>query len=242
MTKAKRSLRASDILNSARRRPVLAAIAVPTAAAAAITAAGFAAAPGADDEPQAFESKAAPQADEADGSKAGDEAAKKAKKSQDSAELSLNTPEPKPKPKPKSTGSSSQKKSSSTSSSTSSSGSKSTKSSKSSKPSTSKKSEPKANSKASGKSGTCKASYYGSGQQTATGERFNPNELTAAHKTLPFNSRVKVTNKANGKSVTVRINDRGPFVSGRCLDLSTAAMKAVGGEGSGVITAEWQVL
>ena len=98
--------------------------------------------------------------------------------------------------------------------------------------SASSKSEPKANTKASGSGGTCKASYYWQDQMTATGERFNTNDLTAAHKSLPFNSRVKVTNKANGKSVTVRINDRGPYVAGRCLDLSTAAMKAVGGTGA----------
>nr|WP_083274188.1 septal ring lytic transglycosylase RlpA family protein [Brevibacterium ravenspurgense] len=108
--------------------------------------------------------------------------------------------------------------------------------------SASSKSEPKANTKASGSGGTCKASYYWQDQMTATGERFNTNDLTAAHKSLPFNSRVKVTNKANGKSVTVRINDRGPYVAGRCLDLSTAAMKAVGGTGAGVITVSYQVL
>ena len=66
--------------------------------------------------------------------------------------------------------------------------------------------------------GPCGASYYDEPQLTANGETFNPNALTAASKTLPFNTRVKVTNVANGKSVTVRINDRGPYVSGRCLD------------------------
>lgn len=77
---------------------------------------------------------------------------------------------------------------------------------------------------------------------TASGEPFNPDALTAAHKTLPMGSRVHVTNKNNGRSVTVRINDRGPFVSGRCLDLSRAAMQKVGGTGSGVIPVRYEVL
>jgi rare lipoprotein A len=77
---------------------------------------------------------------------------------------------------------------------------------------------------------------------TANGEQFNTNAFTAAHKSLPFNSRVKVTNKANGKSTVVRINDRGPYISGRCLDLSRAAMKAIGGTGAGVISVTYKVL
>ena len=70
------------------------------------------------------------------------------------------------------------------------------------------------------------ASWYGGkfhGRLTANGETFNTHELTAAHKQLPFNSMVTVTNLANGKSVQVRINDRGPFVEGRIIDLSYAA-------------------
>ena len=74
------------------------------------------------------------------------------------------------------------------------------------------------------------------------GERFNTWDYTAAHKSLPFGTKVKVTNAANGKSTTVRINDRGPYVTGRCLDLSTAAMQAVGGTSAGVITVNWQVI
>lgn len=89
---------------------------------------------------------------------------------------------------------------------------------------------------------SCKASYYWDPQPTANGERFNPNALTAAHKSLPFNSRVKVTNPSNGKSVVVRINDRGPYVAGRCLDLSRAAMAAIGGTSAGVITVNWEVI
>ena len=72
------------------------------------------------------------------------------------------------------------------------------------------------------------ASYYAHkyhGRTTASGERFNMNDMTAAHKTLPFGTRVRVTNVSNGKSVTVRINDRGPFVKGRVIDLSLAAAK-----------------
>ena len=89
---------------------------------------------------------------------------------------------------------------------------------------------------------SCQASYYWQGQTTASGERFNPNDLTAAHKTLPLGSKVKVTNPSNGKTVVVRINDRGPYVAGRCLDLSKAAMETIGGTSSGVITVNYEVL
>lgn len=91
-------------------------------------------------------------------------------------------------------------------------------------------------------SGTCGASFYSDGQHTANGEEFDPDAFTAANKTLPFNTRVRVTNAANGKSVVVRINDRGPYVSGRCLDLSRAAFAAIASLGSGVITVHYQVL
>ena len=89
---------------------------------------------------------------------------------------------------------------------------------------------------------SCKVSYYWQGYRTANGEIYDPNGLTAAHKTLPFNTRVRVQNPANGKEVVVRINDRGPFIAGRCLDLSRAAMQAIGGTSAGVITANYQVL
>ncbi|HWV42774.1 septal ring lytic transglycosylase RlpA family protein [Pseudorhodoplanes sp.] len=77
------------------------------------------------------------------------------------------------------------------------------------------------------------ASVYGNGdgyagRKTANGERMNPSAMTAAHRTLPFGSHVRVTNKKNGRSVTVRINDRGPFVRGRVIDLSPAAARALG--------------
>lgn len=89
---------------------------------------------------------------------------------------------------------------------------------------------------------TCKASYYDTGSRTANGESFNPDGITAAHRTLPFGTMVKVTNVANGRTVTVRINDRGPFIGDRCLDLSRGAMREVGGISSGVITLRMQVL
>ncbi|WP_067450217.1 septal ring lytic transglycosylase RlpA family protein [Actinomadura macra] len=91
-------------------------------------------------------------------------------------------------------------------------------------------------------SGSCQASYYWEGQMTASGEPFDPTALTAAHKTLPMGSKVRVTNKNNGRSVIVRINDRGPYAGGRCLDLSKAAMTKVGGTGSGVIPVRYEVL
>jgi rare lipoprotein A len=79
--------------------------------------------------------------------------------------------------------------------------------------------------------GSGTASYYGRrfhGRRTANGERFDMNALTAAHRTLPFGSLVRVTNPASGKSVTVRINDRGPFSKGRVIDVSRAAAKELG--------------
>ena len=87
--------------------------------------------------------------------------------------------------------------------------------------------------------GRGKASWYGPGFQgrlTANGERFNTNAYTAAHKTLPFGTKVKVTNKNNGRSVVVRINDRGPFVHGRVIDLSKASARAIGISGVADIT------
>lgn len=80
------------------------------------------------------------------------------------------------------------------------------------------------------------ASWYGpgfAGRLTANGEIFDPAQLTAAHRTLPFNTHVRVTNLANGRSVTVRINDRGPFVGNRIIDLSRAAAERIGMIGSG---------
>ncbi|WP_064741850.1 septal ring lytic transglycosylase RlpA family protein [Hamadaea tsunoensis] len=91
-------------------------------------------------------------------------------------------------------------------------------------------------------SGTCEASYYAEGQGTASGEHFDPRALTAAHKSLKFGTRVRVTNPRNGKWVVVRINDRGPYVSGRCLDLSKAAFASIENPGKGVTTVRYEVI
>ena len=72
------------------------------------------------------------------------------------------------------------------------------------------------------------ASWYALKSRTASGEMMNPAAMTAAHRTLPFGTKVKVVNKRNGKAVTVRINDRGPFVRGRVIDVSKAAARALG--------------
>lgn len=81
------------------------------------------------------------------------------------------------------------------------------------------------------------ASWYGPGfhgKKTASGERFNENAMTAAHKTLPLGTVVKVTNQRTGKSIKVTINDRGPFVKGRIIDLSKAAAAKLGTKNAGV--------
>lgn len=84
------------------------------------------------------------------------------------------------------------------------------------------------------KSVTGWASYYKSGKRTANGERFNPNGMTAAHRKLPFGTKVRVTNLKTGKSIVVRINDRGPFIKNRVIDLSLGAAKVVGLTRSGI--------
>jgi len=89
------------------------------------------------------------------------------------------------------------------------------------------------------------ASWYGSkfhGRTTANGERYNMNAMTAAHKTLPFGTKVRVTNQRTGKAVTVRINDRGPFVGNRVIDLSRGAAQAVGMISQGVASVKIEVL
>jgi rare lipoprotein A len=86
------------------------------------------------------------------------------------------------------------------------------------------------------------ASYYKSGRLTANGERFNPHGLTAAHRKLKFGTKVRVTNLRNGKSVVVRINDRGPFIRGRVIDLSLGAAKVIGLHKSGVAKVSYTVL
>lgn len=86
-------------------------------------------------------------------------------------------------------------------------------------------------------SGSGIASHYShAGRKTANGERANPRGLTAAHRTLPFGTRVRVTNRRNGRSVIVRINDRGPFVRGRVIDLTTSAAQSIGFSGLAPVT------
>ena len=89
------------------------------------------------------------------------------------------------------------------------------------------------------------ASYYASaftGSRTASGERFIPSALTAAHRSFPFNSRVTVTNLANGRDVIVRINDRGPWTKGRIIDVSLAAAKTIGMHRSGTAKVKLELL
>jgi rare lipoprotein A len=89
------------------------------------------------------------------------------------------------------------------------------------------------------------ASYYGKGfqnQKTASGERFNQHSLTAAHRTLPFGTKVVVKNMRNGKAVKVRINDRGPFVKGRVIDLSQAAFSQIASLDKGLARVEIRIV
>ena len=89
------------------------------------------------------------------------------------------------------------------------------------------------------------ASYYADkyqGRKTANGETFDTTRLTAAHRTLPFGTRVRVTNVVNGKSVIVRVNDRGPFVAGRVIDLSPAAAKQLDMLRAGTVRVKLEVL
>lgn len=90
-----------------------------------------------------------------------------------------------------------------------------------------------------------KASYYGAahhGKRTASGDIFDQNKLTCAHRDLPFETICRVTNLANGKTVVVRVNDRGPFIRNRVIDLSYRAMKTLDGIKAGVIDAKIEIL
>lgn len=83
----------------------------------------------------------------------------------------------------------------------------------------------------------CVASHYGyGGHRTASGERMDPNAMTAAHRTRPFGSHVTVTSHSTGRRITVRINDRGPFVKGRCIDLSNGAARVLGIAGTSMVS------
>jgi rare lipoprotein A len=86
------------------------------------------------------------------------------------------------------------------------------------------------------------ASFYSEGSKTASGEKFNPNELTAAHPTLPFGTKLRVTNTSTGRSVTVRVNDRGPYVPGRVVDVSYSAAQELGMVGRGVAPVKLDVI
>ena len=86
------------------------------------------------------------------------------------------------------------------------------------------------------------ASFYGEDQMTATGEHFNKRAMTAAHKTLPFGTRVRVTRTDTGKAVVVRINDRGPYVPGRIIDLSEVAAETLGMMDTGTTPVKLEVL
>ena len=90
-----------------------------------------------------------------------------------------------------------------------------------------------------------KASWYGGkfhGRKTASGVRFNKHSYTAAHKKLPFGTIIRVTNLRNGKDVYVRVNDRGPFIKGRILDLSLAAAEAIAFNGRGVVRVKVEIV
>jgi len=86
------------------------------------------------------------------------------------------------------------------------------------------------------------ASFYWQGTKTASGEKFDPKELTAAHPTVPFGTKLRVTNQHTGRSVTVRVNDRGPYVPGRVVDVSYSAAQQLGMVGRGVAPVKLDVV
>jgi rare lipoprotein A len=87
-----------------------------------------------------------------------------------------------------------------------------------------------------------KASWYQLTSRTASGEYANPNAMTAAHRTLPFGTKVRVTNLRNGKSVVVRINDRGPFIRGRVIDVTRQAAQSLGFKNAGITRVQVDVV
>jgi rare lipoprotein A len=95
---------------------------------------------------------------------------------------------------------------------------------------------------ASAANGCGGASWYGGSSKTASGERMNAATLTAAHRSLAFGTKIKVTNSHNGRSVVVRVNDRGPFIRGRVLDLSRAAAQNIGMVASGTAKVCYDVI
>lgn len=86
------------------------------------------------------------------------------------------------------------------------------------------------------------ASFYTEGTKTASGEKFNTHDLTAAHPTLPFGTRLRVTNVSTGQAVTVRVNDRGPYIPGRIVDVSYSAADALGMVGKGLANVKLDVV
>ncbi len=86
------------------------------------------------------------------------------------------------------------------------------------------------------------ASFYTEGSKTASGEKFNTHDLTAAHPTLPFGTRLRVTNVTTGQAVTVRVNDRGPYIRGRIVDVSYSAADALGMVGKGLANVKLDVV
>lgn len=230
---------AGGVLAAVRTRPVLSAFVVPTVATAAVVASSLAMVPDSTSGGQQVVAET-PAVSASEVTQSPDEFLAKAKKQakEKPGKISLESKTETPSPSPSPSDSSSTDSSGTDSSTKDSSGSKGSSADENNGPSKSGKS--------AGQSGSCPMSYYGGGdgfdgQKTANGEIFDTNKLTAAHKTLPFGSKVKITNEANGKSVTVRINDRGPYHGDRCIDLSKAAMEAVGGVGAGQITGSYDV-
>ncbi len=234
---------AGGVLAAVRTRPVLSAFIVPTAATAAVVASSLAMVPNDSSTGGQVVAEApaeAPAVAVSEPTKAADEFLAKAKKQakEKPAEVTIDTHIETPSPEPSKTAD--KKDEGSTGGGESSGG------EGSSGGSADENDGPSNSGKSAGESGSCPMSYYGGGdgfdgKQTANGEIFDTNKLTAAHKTLPFGSKVKITNSANGKSVTVRINDRGPYHGNRCFDLSKAAMEAVGGVGAGQINGKYEV-
>jgi rare lipoprotein A len=94
--------------------------------------------------------------------------------------------------------------------------------------------------RADGQSGVASVYSTESGSRTASGARLDPGAMTAAHRSLPFGSKIRVTNRRNGRSVVVTVNDRGPFVRGRIVDVTPAAARALGFSGLAAVTLERQ--
>ncbi|WGP04428.1 septal ring lytic transglycosylase RlpA family protein [Bacillus subtilis] len=237
---ADRQNTAGGVLAAVRTRPVLSAFIVPTAATAAVVASSLALVPN-DSSSSGQVVAEAPAVAVSEPTKATDEFLAKAKKQakEKPAEVTIDTHIETPSPEPSKTADKKDEASTGGGETSGNEGS-------SGGGDADESDGPSNSGKSAGESGSCPMSYYGGGdgfdgRKTANGEIFDTNKLTAAHKTLPFGSKVKITNTANGKSVTVRVNDRGPYHGNRCFDLSKAAMEAVGGVGAGQINGKYEV-